>query len=191
MRVLWLMVPFAFGCAVEETKTDQQTSSLAVATPEPQPTLATAYVMHDEPELGLRFPLAVKGTTFKLWNFDSTFPPEKIRHEIRLSKSSGLALVIDVWDNPRHLDVRHWVSATIDDLFDEQTTRSERLMSRANKTGIVFEVPAVEGGSSEAIAAYVTQDRAYMFVCLHAVEDSNARAMFDKIVNEFDVEVSP
>ena len=53
------MVPFAFGCAVEETKTDQQTSSLAVATPTPQPTLA-AYVMHDEPELGLRFPLAVK-----------------------------------------------------------------------------------------------------------------------------------
>jgi hypothetical protein len=174
---------FAFGCSVDEPKT------VTVATPVAAPSVV--YAPHDEPELGLRFPLATKGTTFKMWHFDPSLPPEKFRHEVQLSSESGaVEVVIDVWDNPEHLDVHAWVAATLGEMFDAQTTRTVRPMSRARNTGILFEQAAIEGGDSQATAAYATHDRAYVFYCPHALEDVRGRAAFDAIVDDFEAEVT-
>lgn len=148
---------------------------------------AAVHPMHEEPELGLRFPLATEGVTFQMWHFDATLPPEKFRHEIQLSTSYGVAVIIDVWDNPAHLDVAHWVDQTIAGFFDATTVRSERSMSRAR--GLYFEIPPIEGGTAQVFAAFANRDRAYLFHCPQALEDTAGRAMFDEIVSAFEAEV--
>jgi hypothetical protein len=184
MRFSWcFLTVFAFGCSVDEPK--------PVAVTTPVGASPVVYAPHDEPELGLRFPLATQGTTFKMWHFDPNLPPEKFRHEVQLSSESGaVEVVIDVWDNPDHLDVHAWVASYFDGLFDAHTVRTERPMSRAHVTGLLFEQPAIEGGDSQATAAYATHDHVYRFYCPHALEDVRGRAAFDKIIDDFDTEVT-
>ncbi len=171
MRFTWLaVVVLAAGCAVEETKSDSQSSPLAAAA---APT-AVLFAPHAEPALGLTFPLATTGTTYKLWDFDPNLPARKFRHEIRLSSDHGSEIVIDVWDNPEHLDVERWFAATLGDDVSNAIPRTERPMTRARRAGLLLEEAASDQSPSEATAIFVTHDRAYLVSCLRVNEDASA-----------------
>jgi hypothetical protein len=187
----WVLLAVApllgLGCSVDAPQGAPLQRSASAA---PSPARADGLVVHFEPEPGLRFPVPAANASIRVWHYDTTLPARKFRHAIHVVTPRGVALLIHVWDNPKHLGVGAWFDETLSGFVDEDTVRSERTMSSAHLAGILLEQPASPQAVSQAVAVLVTAEHAFTVTCMNPVDDPEARALFERVVEELEPEVA-
>ncbi len=190
MRLLALAAwALLVGCSVSDdtevqARSNAHTDNASTPVSTPLETPPERIRRYAEPTLGLRVPVPAKGVAYKLWDYDKTLPVWKYRHQVILSIESSTAVVIDVWDNPDHLDANAWVDATISKHFDEQTLRSARTV--AGRPALVFEQLPSEGLGTFVEVAFTTRDHGYDIACPQADNPAH-RALFEKTLRTIEV----
>ncbi len=160
-------------------------------------TKAGEYRFHSAVGARLRFPVPRAGVLIEERHYDPGLPASKFRHSISLSTEAGPAVIVEVWDNPRGLDLHAWFNAHLaflinpDSPGDEGKPRvSERSMTRARVAGILIEQPSSAQAPSQSIAVFALGDRMIRVSGINPEGNATARAMFDRVVEQLDTEVA-
>jgi hypothetical protein len=159
------------------------------------------YRFHSAVGARLRFPVLRAGVLIEERHFDPSLPASKFRHSIHLSTEAGPAVILEVWDNPQRLDVHAWFNAHLAFLVSPGSRSeesppgdaprvSERPMTRARVAGILVEQPPSPQAPSQSIAVFALGDQIVRVSGLDPEGNAKARAMFERIVEQIDVEVA-
>jgi hypothetical protein len=154
------------------------------------PALADEFRLHAEPVTGVRFPVLASGVSVEARHFDASLPASKFRHSIRLATTRTVVL-IDVWDNPRQLDVHAWFDAHLAFLVDESTRVSDRPMTRARVPGILLGQPASPQAPSQAVAVFAAGPQVFRVTAIDPEGDATAQRLFDQVVEQLETGVTP
>jgi hypothetical protein len=176
------------GCALAGCATSDHSDSPIVSSVAADP---DGFVAHLEPAPGIRFPLPKTGVSVQVMDFDPTLPPIKFRHELRfVTDADDIEVMVHVWDNPEHLDVRHWFDANIADFVGENTAVSERVATKISLPTIQLDEPASTDAFSQSIAVFATKDHVYSVTCIDPVQVPAAKKLFDRVVRDFEPEIA-
>lgn len=162
---------------------------------------ADDYRFHSALGARLRFPVLRSGVVIEERHYDPSLPAHKFRHSIQLSTDAGPAVILEVWDNPQGLDVRAWFDAhlaflvtpesEVDEGSSAGTPRmSERAMTRKRTAGILVEQPPSGQAPSQSIAVFALGDRMIRVSGLNFEGNATARALFERVVEQIDAEVT-
>lgn len=166
-----------------------------------RPAKADDYRLHSALGAKLRFPVLRSGVVIEERHYDPSLPAHKFRHSIQLSTDAGPAVILEVWDNPQGLDVRAWFDAhlaflvtpesEIDEGSSAGTPRmSQRPMTRARTAGILVEQPSSSQAPSQSIAVFALGARILRVSGLNFEGNPTARALFERVVEQIDSEVT-
>jgi hypothetical protein len=151
---------------------------------------AGALRLHTEPVTGVRFPVPRAGVTVEERHFDASLPARKFKHSIRLVTPGGVAVLIDVWNNPQGLDLQAWFTDTLGFLVRDVTQVSERPMARAGVPGILLREPPSPQALSQAIAVFAFRDQVFRVTCIDPEGDAAARDLFDRVIDQIELGVT-
>ena len=145
-----------------------------------------------EPQTRLRFPLR-EGVSVEAKHYDPTLPLKKFRHSVQLITSDGIAVVIDVWDNPNHRALQDWFGEHLAFLIDGETRVSEREVTSLKLQALLLEQPRSEQAISLAVAVFAHREQVFRVTCVDAHADGSAlpRALFESVLSELELEVTP
>ncbi|MDP2275461.1 MAG: hypothetical protein Q8N23_11670 [Archangium sp.] len=145
-----------------------------------------------EPQTRLRFPLR-EGVTVEDKHYDPTLPLKKFRHSIHLITSNGVAVVIDVWDNPTHRTLQDWFGEHLSFLIDGETRVSEREVTSLKLPALLLEQPRSEQAISMAVAVFAHREQVFRVTCIDSDAEGSAlpRALFEALLHELELEVKP
>ncbi len=191
------------ACAVEAPPIDDAVEEPASPIAGSAGLRATAgeYRFHSALGAKLRFPVIRAGVLIEERHFDQSLPASKFRHSIHLSTEAGPAVILEVWDNPRGLDLHAWFDAHLAFLINsasgadeaspaEHVRVSERPMTRARVAGILVEQPPSPQAPSQSIAVFALGDRIIRVSGINPEGNPTARAMFDRVVEQIEPEVA-
>lgn len=145
-----------------------------------------------EPQTRLRFPLR-EGVLVEDQHYDPTLPLKKFRHSIHLVTSDGVAVVIDVWDNPTHRALQDWFGEHLSFLIDGETRVSEREVTSLKLPALLLEQPRSEQAISLAVAVFAHREQVFRVTCIDSDAEGSAlpRALFEALLHDLELEVSP
>ena len=157
----------------------------------PAPAPEDDYVAHLEPAPAVRFPLKRTGLRLDVRSFDPTLPAEKFRHEMRLvTDADDVEGMIHVWDNPLHLAVQPWFDANLGGFVGEATVVRERTAGKAKLAALQLDEPASEQAFSQSMVVFATRDHVYLITAIDPEQVPAAKALFDRVVDGFEPEVT-
>jgi hypothetical protein len=161
------------------------------------------YRFHSAVGAKLRFPVPVAGVRIEERHFDPGLPASKFRHSILLTTEAGPAVILEVWDNPRGLDLHAWFNAHLAFLLNPESRAdegnpagrprvSERQMTRARVGGILVELPPSPQAPSQSIAVFALGEQIVRVSGIDPEGNPTARAMFERVVEQIgaDAEVA-
>jgi hypothetical protein len=184
MRTFLLLAVTLLGCSHE---TDQ---------PADVSRQARALAVEDqyfERETRLRFPVP-DGVTVDVKHFDPTLPLKKFRHSIHFStEHTGIAVLIDVWDNPNHRALRPWFEEHLSFLIDADTNQSSREVTTSKVEAIVLEQPRGPQAPSMAVATFLHGEQVFRVTCIDSEGDGSPlpRQLFEQVLATLELEVTP
>lgn len=145
-----------------------------------------------EPETRLRFSLR-EGVNVEARHYDPTLPLKKFRHSLQLITADGVAVVIDVWDNPTHRELHDWFSEYLAFLIDRETKVSEREVTNRKLQAILLEQPRSEQAISMAVAVFAHREQIFRVTCIDSDGDGSAlpRALFESLLHDLELEARP
>ena len=145
-----------------------------------------------EPQTRLRFPLR-EGVAVEAKHHDLALPLKKFRHSIHLVTNDGVAVVIDVWDNPTHRTLQDWFDEHLSFLIDGQTRVSERQVTRLGLPALLLEQPRSEQAISMAVAVFAHHEQVFRVTCIDSDAEGSAlpRALFESLLHDLELEVKP
>lgn len=146
-----------------------------------------------EPATRLRFPVP-GGVTVEALHFNPTLPLKKFRHSIQLStEQTGVAVLIDVWDNPNHRELQPWFDEYLSFLIDAETMQSRREVTASKVEAIVLEQPRSEQAPSMAVATFAKGEQIFRVTCIDANGDGSPmpRWLFDDVLAKLELGVTP
>jgi hypothetical protein len=147
------------------------------------------YRLQLEPAPGIRFPMPKQGVELRVSSFDATLPAYKFRHEVNLVVNDVVRVMIHVWDNPRHLGSREWFDENMAELAGATTTVRHQLVSKRRLPAVMLDEPAGQA-LSLARAVFATKNHVYEVVCIDPTNHPDAKALFDRVVDGFEPEVT-
>ena len=145
-----------------------------------------------EAQTRIRFPL-LPGVTVEARHFDPTLPLKKFRHSIELVTNDGVAVLIDVWDNPGHRALDDWFGEHLAFLIDAETRVSERAVTKHGLRALLLEQPRSEQAISMAVAVFAAGEQVFRVTCIDAAADGSAlpRALFETVLAQLELEARP
>lgn len=143
-----------------------------------------------EPQSHIRIPMPA-GVGADVKHFDSTLPTYKFRHLIELHSTNGVAVVIDVWDNPTRQPLEDWFYENMQFLIDDATRVSQREVTTSKVRAILLEQPRSPMAISLGFAIFAAEARVYRVSVIDAdAEHSNyPRWLFETVLAEMELEV--
>lgn len=143
-----------------------------------------------EPQTRIRFPLR-EGVGVDTKHFDPTLPLKKFRHSVHLVTNDGIAVLIDIWDNPTHRELHEWFNEYLAFLIDGETRVSEREVTRQKLQAILLEQPRSEQAISMAVAVFAHGEQIFRVTCIDSDADGSAvpRALFESLLQDLELEV--
>jgi hypothetical protein len=145
-----------------------------------------------EPQTRLRFPLR-EGVAVEAKHYDPSLPLKKFRHSVQLITNDGIAVVIDVWDNPTHRELNEWFNEYLSFLIDGETRTSEREVTQQKLHAILLEQPRSEQAISMAVAVFAHREQIFRVTCIDSDAEGSAlpRSLFESLLSELELEVKP
>lgn len=192
------------ACSVGARPIDEPADALAAApivASAGLPAKAGEYRFHSAVGAKLRFPVPRVGVRIEERHFDPSLPASKFRHSILLSTEAGPAVILEVWDNPRGLDLDAWFNSHLAFLVNpdsrveggdpaDKPRASERPMTRARVAGILVEQPPSSQAPSQSIAVFALGDQIIRVSGINPEGNPTARAMFERVVEQIEPEVT-
>lgn len=185
MRTAGLVLLLGLGCRHEA---DQSAAAVAQSS-----ALEAETERFFEPQTQLRFPLP-SGVSVEVKHYDPTLPLKKFRHALHLSTAStGVAVLIDVWDNPTHRALRPWFEEHLSFLIDAETRQSTREVTAAKVEAIVLEQPRSPQAPSMAVATFAHGSRIFRVSCVDfdGLGSALPRWLFDQLLEHLELGVAP
>jgi hypothetical protein len=149
--------------------------------------------LYVEPVTRLRFPIP-GGVMVDAKHYDPTLPLKKFRHSLHLStEQTGIAVLIDVWDNPTHRALKPWFDEYLSFLIDGETKQSTREVTTSKVEAIVLEQPRGPQAPSMAVATFAHGEQIFRVTCIDSDGDGSPmpRWLFDEVLAKLEFEVSP
>lgn len=145
-----------------------------------------------EPQSRFRIPLPA-GVGADVKHFDPTLPTYKFRHLVELHSTQGVAVIIEVWDNPTRQPLEDWFYENMAFLVDDETRVSQRQVTTSKVPAFLLEQPRSPMAISLGFAVFAAEARVYRVSVVDAdAELSNfPRALFEQVLAEMEVEVKP
>ena len=110
---------------------------------------------------------------------------------MHLVTNDGIAVLIDIWDNPTHRELHEWFNEYLAFLIDGETRVSEREVTRQKLQAILLEQPRSEQAISMAVAVFAHGEQIFRVTCIDADADGSAvpRALFESLLQDLELEV--
>ena len=145
-----------------------------------------------EPESRFRIPMPA-GVGADVKHFDPSLPTYKFRHLVELHSTQGVAVIIEVWDNPTRQPLEDWFYENMAFLIDDETRVSQREVTTSKVRALVLEQPRSPMAISLGFAVFAAEARVYRVSVIDAdAELSNfPRHLFETVLAEMEVEVKP
>lgn len=170
-------IALIMGCASEgsETPPEQRVS---------QPVLpGSAY---SQPGSNVRFRAPV-GMHVESSRFDPSSPPNKIKERFSLQRDQRLLVRVDVWTNPDDVDLDTWFDRHVAYLRLGGASIERRSVGRGKVPAIVSDTPASCQAPNVITAVFALRGQVVAVTCTNGA-DTEARAAFDTVLADFDVE---
>lgn len=153
-----------------------------------QQTSALEQDRYFEAQTRVRFPL-LPGVSVDTRHYDPTLPLKKFRHSIRLVTNDGVAVLIDVWDNPGERSLDDWFGEHLSFLIDAETKVSERAVTTQGLRALLLEQPRSEQAISMAVAVFASGHQVFRVTCIDAAADGSAlpRALFESVLAQLEL----
>lgn len=188
----WLLlaaVSVSVGCSEGPDSAARQQAAVESAATRPGEGVS-AELLVDEAS-GVRFPLP-PGVGADVQHFDPTLPPWKFRHLIELHTTQGVAVIIEVWDNPARQPLEAWFEENMAFLVDGETRVSQRAVTTAKVPALLLEQPRSPMAVSLGFAIFAAGARVYRVSVIDADAEVSAypRALFEQVLDQLDVGVA-
>lgn len=175
------------GCTESSAEKSASRAALEVT----EAPVAERYV---ERQTGLALPLPA-GVAVEVKHFDPTLPAYKFRHLLELGSPQGIAVIIEVWDNPTAQPLDAWFAENMAFLVNDETRVSQREVGVEKVRAIQLEQPRSPQAVSLAFAFFERGARVYRVSCIDSDAELGAfpRALYEQVLAqaEFDQAVSP
>ena len=160
--------------------------------PVAQQTSALEQDRYFEGQTRVRFPL-LPGVSVEARHYDPTLPLKKFRHSIQLVTNDGVAVLIDVWDNPGRRALDEWFGEHLSFLIDAETKVSERAVTKNGLRAILLEQPRSEQAISMAVAVFASGTQVFRVTCIDFDADGSAlpRALFEAVLAQLELGARP
>lgn len=178
------------GCTESPAEKSTRRDAVEVVVPDAPDTELIAEKFY-EPESRFRIPLPA-GVGADVKHFDPTLPTYKFRHLVELHTTNGIAVIIEVWDNPTRQPLEDWFYENMAFLIDEETRVSHREVTTANLPAFLLEQPRSPMAISLGFAIFAAEERVYRVSVVDAdAELSNyPRYLFELVLAQMELEVS-
>ncbi|GMU60678.1 MAG: hypothetical protein AMXMBFR34_24410 [Myxococcaceae bacterium] len=145
-----------------------------------------------EPQSRFRIPLPA-GVGVDVKHFDPTLPAYKFRHLVELHTPQGVAVIIEVWDNPTRQPLEGWFSENMGFLLDGHTRVSQREVTTSRVQAFLLEQPRSPMAISLGFAVFAAQARVYRVSVIDADAELSLapRALFEAVLDRMELEVAP
>ncbi len=175
------------GCARE--------GSPPAAASREQPLLESGEVFFADGATRLRFPVPELGVSVTAEHFDDpTLEDFKFRHEISVTGSNGVAVLIHVWNNSAHVPFETWFADNMQFMVDQDGVGvSEQPFTRVQAPGVLIEMPMSPQAPSMAAAIFAFRDQIYRVTCIdyQGAGGPEARNLFFRVLDNLELEVKP
>ncbi len=154
------------------------------------PRVAEPFRAHHDARAGCRFPVPVSDFKVTSRHFDPSGPIDQIRHQITVTLGDHQAVRIDLWDDPQRRPAAAWLERHLSFLLDDSRSATTRRLTAWDLEGLVLEHPSSPQAHPRTTALVAAGGRVFLITCLLA-HDSRAVALFERIITEFEPEVTP
>lgn len=179
------------GCTESPTEKSTRRDAVEVVLPGTgDDTVASEHLY--EPQSRIRIPLPA-GVGADVKHFDPTLPTYKFRHLVELHTTNGVAVIIEVWDNPTRQPLEDWFYENMQYLVNDETRVSNREVTTVNLPAILLEQPRSPMAISLGFAIFAADERVYRVSVVDAdAELSNyPRYLFELVLAQMELEVKP
>lgn len=143
----------------------------------------------------LRFPVPETGVTVNAEHFDDpTLEEFKFRHELTVTGSNGVAVLIHVWENKSRVPFDAWVRDNVQFMIDsEGVAVSEEEFTFSKAPGLLIQIPRSEQAPSMAAAVFAHGEQVFRVTCIGFDGEGGfeARRLFYSVLDNLELGVTP
>jgi hypothetical protein len=142
---------------------------------------------HRDVASALRFSVPITGHRVTSTQFDPSSPPIKLKHELRIEQDRREVARIDVWHDVEALGLTAWFDKYLRFMVTRDAIVERSRASRARVDAIVVRHPRSPQAPAQRAVVIELEGRIVRVTSI-ADEDSRARAVFDRVLDDLELE---
>jgi hypothetical protein len=165
----------------------------------PEPTAASnaqpLTALYADAATRLRFPVPETGVTVNAEHFDDpTLEEFKFRHELTVTGTNGIAVLIHVWENKSRVPFDAWVQDNVQFMIDQEGVAvSNEEFTPSKAPGLLIQIPRSEQAPSMAAAVFAHGEQVFRVTCIgfNGEGGFEARRLFYSVIDNLELGVTP
>ncbi len=142
------------------------------------------------PALGIRFEPLPAGYHVDARRFSRELPPHKIRDLVTVTGPDGVAVTVDVWDNPEGLALAPWFERHLAFVRVPPALTADGTATAARVPAILVAQPRSDQAAGRDIAVFAVGRRVYRVTC-HDRDAPRTREVYARVLATFTAEAAP
>ncbi|MBI3185625.1 MAG: hypothetical protein HYZ28_26095 [Myxococcales bacterium] len=140
---------------------------------------------HTDEVTGLRFDLPLTGVLFESRHFEPDPAGQMLEHALTLFGQEGPTVAVEVWTNPRRLELSRWFHEHQAFLLEKDTAVLSRSATRQKVEALVLEQPRTGQAFARKVAFFTLGQRVFRVTCVNR-DDRNTLAAWERLLDTFE-----